>query len=211
MVVENQDNGNGKGNGGLLWGIIAFGLFLLFLALCAGVVVSSIKAKSGPATLEPAVVLDQKPLPPVDLHLVLGAKLRNDKGLHTIEAMVMRSKDREHFFNHLENVAAGRGWHVHTRKFNQSARIIIPASEINEIRRMGLDPAGWIRNEVAANRPPQGPTSIHDLVNVGLDARHYTHDIHDGWVLAAVLFVVAALATLAFACAAVSTAIDLDD
>lgn len=77
--------------------------------------------------------------------------------------------DHRAWFRQFKNVAPGRGWYVHSVDCCGYLEVILPESELPELKQAVGDPFGWMRAEIEAGRTPQKPSSDHNLVNVGVN------------------------------------------
>ena len=93
-------------------------------------------------------------------------------------------RDLKQFNSHFYNLAAERRWLLHTGQRNKESRhkIIMPAGDLNLLKRVTKNPQRWASNEMTREFKHQPPMDEDQLVIATLDIRTF----HRSQVLLAV-------------------------
>ena len=101
------------------------------------------------------------------IHHLLNATLLYGGEPHLELTTFVNYSDRSIFMDNVQNLAPGLGWYAHSLGYSHIF-VVMPASELALIESLVVDPEGWVKRSAHADLPTRPPSSINDLINVGI-------------------------------------------
>ena len=148
--------------------ILAFGLWLLTMALILGAWISYQAIESySEAEILPAAG-PTVPQSPDGLGSLAGTALQHNGRAAITKNVEIDVRESGNFKENFFNIAAQKGWFAHAPDLHGFS-VVIPKEELHALDTLRADPVSWILEHRNPNLVAQGPSDTTNLVNVRLD------------------------------------------
>ena len=116
--------------------------------------------------------------------------------------MTVRWNDWKYFKVHMRNIAASKGWYIHSWPYGDNFKLVLPASDFMELLHLEKDATGWVRRNISTNMESRGPSNL-ELIHVQIDGDILSrkHDLLTvGYVFCWIFAGILLLSLIVFSC-----------
>ena len=129
------------------------------------------------------------------LSTLIEVAIQNDGVAKIRKTIHLHIRDDSRFRNNLFNIAAQRGWFIHSVDA-RGISVVAPAEALTQINDVTQNPVKWILTNRDPGLPAQPPADTSNLVNVRLDIQSQGTGKQSLYFLAEYLCLVATIFTL---------------